>query len=429
MIEDVTAVVVGLLGLLIIANAAAYGLFRRFPSLLASENERLQMQYLARFSGPLRPYITEWFDIKPDEWDAFCAEYRKGETGAHVYEDFVGFAHPPISGKYFNASEAGFRCGSVQGSWPPSPVFYNIFFFGGSTTLHPGPDWTTIPDRLQEILNATDATSKPVRIYNFGRGSWFSTQERIQFQQLLLDGATPHMVIFLDGVNDFYFFDGRTAIWGFFKHALDTLNRENFETLRNKLAGRPKWQKLRDFVDSLPLTRAVTLIARAMARRNPTPEAVLYKPTPIADERLLPAMHRYLGNARQIEAIARVWGVQPVFVIQPTPAYKYDLAHHVALNAHYGLGGHERSGQGYRLLADFFAREGMPRNFVWLADMQEDMKRPLYLDNMHYTAEMNRMIADKIAAALVERLLQGPTLARQAATAPDPLAPATPVDP
>jgi hypothetical protein len=404
LITDGATLLVGLVGLLAIANAAAYAVLRLFPSLLISENERLGLEYLARFSGPLRHYVASWFDIQDEEWDAFCAEYRKGEAGINIYEDFVGFTHPPTRGRYINRSD-GFRCGSVQGPWPPSSEFYNIFFFGGSTTLHPGPDWTTIPNYLQDLLNTTHATTKAIRVYNFGRGAWFSTQEKILFGQLLLDRTVPDMAIFLDGVNDFYFFDGRTATWGFFTNALDTFNRDNYESARNKLAARPKWFKLQEFVESWPLARAVTLAARAIARRQPDAGLVMYKPAPIADERLLPAMHRYLDNTRQIAAIADHYGVKVVFVVQPTPAYKYDLDHHVALNAHYGLGGHERSGQGYRLMADFLATRGMPSDFVWLADMQEGIDRPLYLDNMHYTAEMNRMIANEISSALVTRFL------------------------
>jgi hypothetical protein len=405
-VSDAAALVFGIVALLVVANAVAFATFRFWPSLLVSENEKLQMDYLARFSGALRPYIAEWFEIADGEWDAFCAEYRQGAPGINVYADFVGFTHPQRVGKYLNISEAGFRCGAVQGPWPLSTDFYNVFFFGGSTTLHPGPDWTTIPNYLQERLNTRQAAAKPVRVYNFGRGAWFSTQERILLQQLLLEGAVPDMAIFLDGVNDFYFFEGQTATAGFFRHALDEHNRENHELLRNKLAARPKWRKLLEFAESLPLARAITAAARAAARRGADPGVALYRPTPVADERLLATMRRFLGNTRQIEAIAREYDIVPVFVVQPTPAYKYDLQHHMALNAHYGLGGHERSGQGYRLLADFFASHGMPPTFVWLADMQEQARRPLYLDNMHYTADMNRMIADRLADALADRVPQ-----------------------
>ena len=98
-------------------------------------------------------------------------------------------------------------------------------------------------------------------------------------------------------------------------------------------------------------------------------------------------------------------GIAAVFVWQPTPAYKYDLTQHIALNRHYGLGGHERSGVGYRLMAERLARHPPGESFIWLADMQENERRPLYLDNMHYTSGFSRMIAGRVADALVQRRL------------------------
>jgi hypothetical protein len=94
-----------------------------------------------------------------------------------------------------------------------------------------------------------------------------------------------------------------------------------------------------------------------------------------------------------------------VFVWQPTPAYKYDLAYHVALNAHYGLGGHERSGAGYAYIADRLHELPLGREFVWLADIQEAAREELYLDNMHYTAPFSQTIANRIAEAMIERKL------------------------
>src|SRR5262249_53760858 len=144
-----------------------------------------------------------------------------------------------------------------------------------------GPDWTCISSYLQEELNRARAAGKPVRVYNFGRGSYFSTQERILFQQLLLAKAIPNSAIFLDGVNDFYFFHGRPATWGFFQNALDTHNRENYEAYKNRTAAKPKWQKLQEFFLSLPLVRAIEVVGDVLSKRNATAEEVLYKPTPV----------------------------------------------------------------------------------------------------------------------------------------------------
>jgi hypothetical protein len=132
---------------------------------------------------------------------------------------------------------------------------------------------------------------------------------------------------------------------------------------------------------------------------------VLYRPIPVEPETLVPTMNRYFDNKKQIEAVCAAYAVRAVFVWQPTPAFKYDLQYHITLNRHYGLGGHERSGVGYKLMAERRDSRAAGDNFIWLADIQTNEKQPLYIDNMHYTSGFNRVIARHIADALVERNL------------------------
>jgi hypothetical protein len=390
----------------ILLNFVCWVVLKCWPLLLRSENERLSLDYSSRFEGDLKRYIPEWFDIKAEDWPEFVEERNASiSRGGHVYDPFVEVRHPASAARFYNFHSARFRFVKDQGPWPISQDTFNIFFFGGSTTMNVGPDWTSIPSRLQEELNSRGAAGKAVRVYNFGCGSYFSTQERIRFQQLLLDGAVPDMAIFLDGVNDFYFFDGRPSIAGFFDHAIEAHNRDNEEERWSKLAARPKWRLLGGFLSSLPLFRATDAIGRYLARRNAHPEEVLYRPIPIDADALMSVIERYLGNKRQIEALANAYGIQTVFVWQPTPAYKYDLQYHVALSRHYGLGGHERSGAGYVCMKKVVESDPPGNSFIWLADIQEDELQPLYLDNMHYTCEFSRTIARHIADALISRQL------------------------
>src|SRR5262245_52514960 len=257
MLLDLALLVLALLVLMLFAlNAVCSFLFKRWPNLLLSENERLSIEYFSRFEGELTPHIPEWFDIKAEEWGDFVREYHHIEArGGHVYDDFTEIRHPEWAGRYLNFHQARFRHVRDQGPWPISPHAFNVFFFGGSTTVGVGPDWTTIPSYLQEELRR-GAGNRPIYVYNFGCDSFFSTQERILFQQLLLANAVPDMVIFLDGVNDLYFFDGRPSIAGFFQYALDAYNRENYERKWNRLTAKPKWQKLGQLMSRLPLSLA-----------------------------------------------------------------------------------------------------------------------------------------------------------------------------
>src|SRR5262245_56086849 len=121
-----------------------------------------------------------------------------------VYETFTQFKESPYRGDYVNVDENGFRIGKNQGPWPPSPGNLNIFLFGGSTTFGYGvPDHQTIASYLQQFLS--DKLGREVRVYNFGRGFYYSTQERILLEKLLSSGFHPDLAVFIDGYNDFMY--------------------------------------------------------------------------------------------------------------------------------------------------------------------------------------------------------------------------------
>jgi len=64
---------------------------------------------------------------------------------------------------------------------------------------------------------------------------------------------------------------------------------------------------------------------------------------------------------------------------------------------------HERSGRGYAGTAPPLAGKATPENL--LANIHEGLEEPLYLDNVHYTAPMNRRIAAATADRPIEPFL------------------------
>src|SRR5918911_2555611 len=120
-----------------------------------------------------------------------------------VYEPFTEFKERPYAGKFVNVDVNGFRLTKGQGPWPPDrEKYFNIFLFGGSTTFGFGvPDDQTVASYLQTFLSNLSLT-KEARVYNFGRGSYYSTQERILFEKMVAAGFRPDVAIFIDGLND-----------------------------------------------------------------------------------------------------------------------------------------------------------------------------------------------------------------------------------
>ena len=286
------------------------------------------------------------------------------------FEAYTQFKEAAYEGRFVNVDPAGFRRIPGQAAWPPSPHRKSVFLFGGSTTFGYGVrDGETLAAGLQALLPDTT-------VFNFGRCYYQSTQERILAEQLLLDGRRPSVAVFLDGLNDFYFADGSP-------HLAD---------------------EIADFMSGKQTRRSSHILSeRRRDAVSPTQEALATKdaggaPDPALLER---TCRRYLANRGLAEAALRAHGASSLFVWQPVPTYKYDLAHHPF--AYMGFARHSLSKEGYGVMADIVAREPQPPSFLWLADLQEDLHESLYVDRVHYNAKLTLLLAERIAAAVVER--------------------------
>ena len=309
-----------------------------------------------------------------------------------TYEAYTQFKERPYDGKYVNVSENGFRVSKNQGPWPPESGNFNVFVFGGSTTFGYGvADDETIASYLQEEL--AERLNPKIRVYNFARGYYFSTQERVLFELLLAAGIVPDAAIFIDGMNDFLFGDGSPAYTRRLTEFMEGGEKKN-ET---------RWYH------KLPVVKLVAWIRR----EEPVSPVDQEKPAEV-DERetygTLPYLERvieqYLVNKRMIETMAAEYGVTPIFVWQPVPTYKYDLSYHVFVKASpTPFGGNLYSRYGYELLDQRLKTQPLGDNFLWCADIQENAEKLLYVDLVHYSPDFNHTIAGTIADLIVERNL------------------------
>jgi hypothetical protein len=86
------------------------------------------------------------------------------------------------------------------------------------------------------------------------------------------------------------------------------------------------------------------------------------------------------------------------FVWQPIPGYRYELQYHPFAAS--GMGEHLRSSFGYPIIADLRNSSPAGERFLWCADIQENIRRRLYVDQVHYGAELAEMLAIDIAAKI-----------------------------
>lgn len=276
------------------------------------------------------------------------------------FNPYTQFQEKPFRGRFVNVVEPGYRLGRDAAPWPMAAGVHNVWVFGGSTTFGYGlPDGETIPSFLQESLRRR-FPGAPLRVYNFGQGYFYSAQELALFQSLLAAGsAPPEVAVFIDGVNEH--------------------QREPYYS-----------DHLRRLIQS-PLA---TLL------RSPEGSSFGNGEETVA---------RWLRNRRLIEGVCAGFGVKPLFVWQPAPDWRYDLRYHPLW---WERGEKPPAGPVFGDSVHYAAMEasigrspeGLGRNFLWLGDLQEDERRPLYVDRLHYTAAFAREIAERIAGRIQQGL-------------------------
>ena len=357
----------GLLLVFVLVNGVFY-FFTRFQG---TKNEAVDMNAIKR--ALTNPFLNQLYpDLNRDELMVLLKE-TWGRP--YAYEAFTQFKERKFRGKYVNVDRAGFRVSKNQGVWPPAPNNYNVFLFGGSTTFGYGvPDHQTIASYLQEKLR--EKSTKDVCVYNFGRGFYFPFQEKLLFEKLLISGHIPDMAIFIDGINN----------------PTNNISRGTFFTPRfGRTLGKPphflsKLQdKTRSVFNALPVIKFILF-----SRFGKESEAVgkgVFNP--------------YLLNKQFIEAVSAVYKVTPVFVWQPTHSYHYDLNYYFMPENR--ASSHNPKRHEYEIMAELIKKEKFGDNFLWCADIQENIQEPLYVDICHYSPKMSKMFAETIAEMLIEK--------------------------
>ncbi len=297
------------------------------------------------------------------------------------YEPFSESRERVFSGRYVNVDEAGFRQIKEQCSWPPSTDTEDVFVFGGSTTFGYGvADGETIPSFLQEVMR--ESSPRKTCVYNFGRGYYYSTLERIMFEQLLLKGLRPSRAVFIDGLNEFYY---SSDVGPFSSEFAKLANGTIYSEYRNTY--------LRHFLNRhLPVIRFWTqMLGKESVIIDPHPEY-----TAIDDRDIDKMVDRYLFNRQSIHLIGEHLKIPLLFVMQPIPTHAYDLSlsPFVRNSPEKSFGRHWTTNRAYpRLLRSV----GDQSHILNLAEMQLNSRELHYVDIAHYNPKMNHAIATAIA--------------------------------
>ncbi len=293
----------------------------------------------------------------------------------YVYEAFTQFRERPYRGRFYTIEAVGYRRSEPQAPWPPPPGGRSLFVFGGSTAFGYGqPDAATIPSHLARTLAAAGC---PTGVYNFARSNYYSSQERILFQQLAASGRVPDAAVFLDGLNEFLY---ASDVPKFTRRLAYMMEETGPQIARRALVG-------------LPLVR---LLRAWLPDRNGATDGV--PPDPSQAEAVVA---RWLTNRRLSAAVAAELGVAALFIWQPVPEHGYDLANHLFADRSGAPGpSAELLRRGYELIDRQRPALEAAGGFLWLADLQRGRGEPLYVDRYHYSESFSAEIAAHIAAAL-----------------------------
>ncbi len=294
----------------------------------------------------------------------------------YQYEPWVGFKERPRSGKYVNISEEGFRHSHMRDLSLRDPGI-SVYVLGGSTTFGYGlDDGSTIPSHLQRYLTE-HYPDKAIRVFNFGRGYYYSTQELALLVQLLMQNHVPQVAIFIDGLNE------DQAAPHYSPELAYLFDASNYS--REKL--------LRLAVEKTSEHNSLMRIGRKLLRAAGYQEAT--KTYPRAREPRGRRRH-YLRAREMIRALARRHGFPAYFFVQPVPGYRNSFSNHRLMSQARPPGWNHDLIRQMELLDETVDGESS----FSLTGILEDYPQQPFVDDFHYTSAVCR----KIAVAIGERI-------------------------
>ncbi len=320
-----------------------------------------------KYDPALEPVYRGW---GPEDVNQLLKETRSVSLG---YEPYVQFRERPFHGRFVNVSPYGFRPVANQSEWPPNPKELNIFVFGGSTVFGYGvTDAETIASRLEEKV--AQIHGGKVNVFNLGRCSYIFPQEVVFLERLLASSTIPHIAIFIDGLNDFAHHEG---VPGFTKDLTRFMDR-------GEVAPFKAW-----FAD-WPIIKLLNAGGPDQKNDSKLSESAVGASV----------FEHYISNKKVVEALSKNFGIRVLFVWQPVPVYKYDQNYNVFKDFNYSRFLPYLK-PGYEMMYREYRAGSLGENFLWLADMQENLKEPLYVDAVHYSARMSEMIAGRIVEKMI----------------------------
>jgi hypothetical protein len=244
---------------------------------------------------------------------------------------------------------------------PLSKDTLDIYFFGGSTMFGFNVlDYETIPSQFVQLYKEKYPDGKSIRVHNYGTPTYYSYQELILFTNLIYNGHKPDIVVFLDGINDFWFATAAYYRQSYFSYVF----RQVFE---KGLKTNGKFQ-LVDTADAMFM--------------NP-------KDIPL-DQYNSKLVSNYFENLENIRMMCNVSGAKAFFFSQPSPFYNYP-------NQQKDPVCFKDTNTRFNYIYPLVKKRGAWHNdFVFLGDMLYHEQGYPFIDGLHYSPAFIRKVASRM---------------------------------
>ena len=283
------------------------------------------------------------------------------DANKYMYEPWLMFKVVDHQSKYVNIN--GFERKSIPAEYinPASGDTLDIYFFGGSTMYgYNLSDAETIPSQFLKLYQKENQGGKSVRIRNFGVPYYYSKQELILLSTLLFQGNHPDIVIFLDGLNDFY--PSRMLYY----------DRPHFSYAMQQAFDGKMFQKAnRSLLD--------------------TSDQYYVDPPGIAPRDYYDALYnKYVNNISHAGALCNKIGIRSYFFCQPVPFFNYPNRANdpIAYKVNYDRYDH--------IYPKLEKSAGTIKNFFFLGNMLQDVKGNPFVDQVHYSPDFSEQIARQL---------------------------------
>lgn len=316
------------------------------------------------------------------------------------YHPLLSFVPKPLKTPHITINEQGIRKTTGNPATVTSQQI-KIFIFGGSTVFGTNvTDDETIPSHIAKLLNANGPAHQ---ITNFGASAYNSSQELTSLLIQLKQGNVPDMVIFYDGINDFY---------SRYLYTYTPTNRTMYEDIiRIKLGDIWRYHAQRSNQSLLDISYLAEGL-RALAPRIKTVDYTVtlirsLKGEPKNDalikfnnnESLSEDVTRvYAENVTMVQNLSKIYGFKTLFIWQPSIATKKLTGDETEV-----MNSKTEPARLYKEITGKVNGLMLP-DFYDASNIFSEEDSPVYLDFAHVSPEANKAIAEHILPRIIEKL-------------------------